>query len=100
MKFKHTKNIRFNMENHRSKFCEVLTCTCVSWLYQSGVLKNVKPYSKSKLPDLKGSLSIEIPSTTIAQANQEVQQTLANHSAKSKKKQGSEIFNASVHVDQ
>ena len=49
------------------------------------LLKYLKPCDKDGLPDPKKSLTAVVPSRAIAQANQEVQQTLGNQSRKSKK---------------
>ena len=60
------------------------------------LLKYLKPCSKDGLPGPKGSLSTVIPSRVIGQANQDVQQAIADQSdeqsveqsGKSKKKRG------------
>ena len=53
------------------------------------LLKYLKHYSKDEFSAQNWSLSTEVPSRAITRDNQEMKQTLANQSAKSKKEEGS-----------
>ena len=57
-------------------------------MFKMALLKYFKPCNKGGLPNPRGSLSAKVPWRAIAQANQEVQQALANQSARPKKKWG------------